>query len=35
MWNNAPMPEHSYAIDEVRVIDDAPLLQALLRERLG
>jgi hypothetical protein len=29
------MPEHSYAIDEVRVIDDAPLLQALLRERLG
>jgi len=25
-WNNAPMPEHSYAIDEVRIIDDAPPL---------
>lgn len=23
VWNNAPMPEHSYAIDDVRVIDDA------------
>jgi len=23
-WNNAPMPEHSYAIDEVRLIADAP-----------
>lgn len=23
-WNNAPMPEHSFAIDDVRLIADAP-----------
>ncbi len=23
VWNNAPMPAHSYALDDVRVVDDA------------
>lgn len=33
VWNNAPMPEHSYAIDDVRLIDDAPPLGSAPRPR--